>query len=78
MLYVNLQSILSLVVLAIGETKTLWSFKIQLTKVDLPTFGLPIIQNFNLSSSLFTSDVGISFVKKSNRSPTPILCSAEI
>ena len=71
---------LSLVVLGIGETKTRSSFKIVLVKVDLPTFGLPIIQNVKLSFFVALSClvVFIFLIISSNKSPVPILCSAEM
>ena len=76
LLYVNSVSIASLVVPAIGDTITFSSLISAFTRLLLPTFGLPIKQNFILSSVSSSSMItGKSFTSVSSKSDSPIECS---
>ena len=66
----------SLVVPAIGDTITFSSFNSAFTRLLLPTFGLPIKQNFIRSSFYSSILFSVKFsVILSNKSDNPRECS---
>ena len=71
-------SIESLVVPAIGDTMTLFSPSILLTRDDLPTFGLPIMAIFMESSSSRPAPSGKLATISSRRSPRLSMLADEI
>ena len=67
-------SIASLVVPSIFETITLSWFNTALAKLDFPSLGLPIKQNFISPCSSSSSFSGRFSIIASNKSPIPIPC----
>lgn len=62
----------SVVVPAIDETITLFSWRIVLTKLDLPTLGRPIIAKLTFSFFSVWIYFGSLAIIISNKSPKPI------